>query len=93
MCESRNPVKVLIMRMLNRDTNEPLYDVGIYLTKEEVYTFLSQWEYLIKHPESHHFHFSVFTDSRGKEITGTVYSEDNMDTFDARSKKLILEDK
>ncbi|HEX2788700.1 MAG TPA: hypothetical protein VHP32_12450 [Ignavibacteria bacterium] len=83
------------MRILNRDTDEAIKDVGIYLTKEEVESLINYLQHLLEHPEYHHFHCRAIDEGNTgyKEITGTIYSEDNMHTFDPRSRKLILEDR
>jgi len=56
------------------------------MTKEEMLELSGYLEGLATNPIGHHFHF----DTDGKEITGAIYTDSNIDEFDERSRELIL---
>lgn len=83
------------MRIHHYDTDQTFDTITLFLTEEEAENLINYLQNLLDHPENHHFHCrgSEIGKSNFKEITGAIYSEKNINTFDARSKKLILEDK
>lgn len=76
------------MRILNLDTNEKINQASIYLTNAEAKELKDSLNNLLKN-NSHHEHIS--DDSYQTEITVCVYEEDNLEEFDTRSRKLILD--
>ena len=79
------------MRIHDMESDKSIDLVGIYLTIDEAKRLRDGLEILIKDPEQHHDHI---TDSDyKKELILAVYTENNMDSFDSRSRRLILEDK
>ncbi|MFC2093369.1 hypothetical protein ACFLSV_05660 [Bacteroidota bacterium] len=83
------------MRILQRDTNQVFDNIEIFLTLEEADNLRAHVEGLIDQPEYGHIH--VLGDEINgvvmKELTVAVYTKDNLNEFDDKSKKLILEDK
>lgn len=83
------------MRILQRETNKALDTIEIFLTLDEAKKLSGILKHMVEHPESGHSHLeadlvgNVFQ----KELTVAIYTDNNLDEFDERSKKLILEDK
>jgi hypothetical protein len=78
------------MRILNSDTNTALQAVVLYLELNELQEVLGLLEGLAQNPSEQHVHLS---DAKfQKEITIAVYTASNLDTFDERSRRLIVED-
>ena len=77
------------MRLLDVDTGKPLRDVCVYLTPLEARQMLGYLKGLVNGRVEHHAH--VNDDSYEREVTIAVYTERNLDQFDERSRKLILE--
>jgi hypothetical protein len=76
------------MRILNLDTNEKINQATIYLTNSEAKELKDSLENLLEN-NSHHEHIS--DNSFQTEITVCIYEKDNIGKFDARSRKLILD--
>jgi hypothetical protein len=76
------------MRILNLDTNEKINQATIYLTNYEAKELKDSLENLLEN-NSHHEHIS--DNSFQTEITVCIYEKDNIGKFDARSRKLILD--
>ena len=79
------------MRILDTDHDVALREVCLYLTRAEAVELLGFLEQLLEQPALHHCH--VYDESYAKEITVTIYDDTNLEGFDERSRKLILEDK
>jgi hypothetical protein len=77
------------MRILNLDTNEKINQATIYLTNSEAKELKDSLDNLLKN-NSHHEHIS--DDSYQTEITVCIYEKNNLEEFDIRSRKLILDD-
>ena len=78
------------MRILDQESDKKLDNIIIFFTKEEAIQLKSYLNQLLDKPELHHSHLS--SADYQKEITVCVYREDNISSFDDRSKKLILHD-
>ncbi|MBP7074896.1 MAG: hypothetical protein KBA81_05870 [Rhabdochlamydiaceae bacterium] len=78
------------MRILNDESNEKLDNVSIFLTREEAIQFRGYLNQLLENPKLHHSHLS--SSDYKKEITICIYEEDNITSFNERSRKLILND-
>ncbi|HBC71753.1 MAG TPA: hypothetical protein DEA62_05180 [Coxiellaceae bacterium] len=78
------------MRLLDTETNNIVNSIGIYLTKDEAKQMLSFLQSLVDGTAGNHVH--VNDDSYAHEITLAIYSNENLDQFDERSRKLISED-
>jgi hypothetical protein len=78
------------MRILNTDEDKVLSSVCIYLTPSELREMKGYIDDLVNEETSHHIHLN--DDSYEHEITLAIYTNDNLDQFDERSKKLILKD-
>ena len=77
------------MRILNSELNTPIDNVGIYLTRDEAKQLRDYLEQLLEEPELHHIH--VNDENYEYEITVSVYDQNNLESFDERSRKLIQE--
>ena len=65
----------------------------LYLTPDEAQEIKDSLEIIINNNEKHHHEHIPDRDSDFKrEITICIYKEDNLSSFDERSKKLILND-
>jgi hypothetical protein len=81
------------MRIYDIDSDKKINEVILYLTSDEAREMKDALELIINdHKKHHHEHIPDREDGFKREITVCVYSKDNLDTFDERSKKLILND-
>jgi hypothetical protein len=79
------------MRILDKTTDKSANNICLYLTLDEANQLRDFLSELIEDPNQHHTHVEDF-DSE-KELTVAVYTESNLHQFDARSRRLIAEDK
>ena len=77
------------MRILDGDYTRILDSVYIYLTPSEAREMADGLRMLIGKPSERHFH--VNDDSFEREVIVSIYTQDNFDGFDERSKRLISE--
>ncbi|MCL2150175.1 MAG: hypothetical protein FWH51_04735 [Dehalococcoidia bacterium] len=80
------------MRLLNGNSEDRLENVIIYLKKNEVVFLIGALENLLNAEEKGMGHYHVNDSDYTHEITVAMYDENNLDRFDQRSQKLILED-
>ncbi|MEW6609827.1 MAG: hypothetical protein AB1414_20685 [bacterium] len=78
------------MRILDLENDKTLQEIGIYLTPGEVKQMIGYLEDMLKDPKVHHAHIN--DDEYQREITISIYCKENMNQFDERSKKIILEE-
>ena len=78
------------MRILDESADKKLDRVMIYFTKEEASEMKDSLELLLSNKTAH---YHINDESFEKEITISLYSKEDLSHFDARSKKLIEEDK
>lgn len=78
------------MRILSDDDDRPLRSVTLYLRHDEMSELRDFLEHLLADPSLHHIH--VNDEAFVKEVTVAILTDSNLDAFDERSKKLILED-
>jgi hypothetical protein len=78
------------MRIYNVDTNKKSNRVTLYLTHDEAKEMKDALEALLKDGKKHHEH--IPDKDFNKEITVCIYREDDLSSFDERSKKLIRYD-
>lgn len=78
------------MRIYNEDTDKKVNKITLYLTPDEASEMKDSLEVLLKNDKHHHEH--IPDREFKKEITVCIYREDNLSTFDERSKKIILYD-
>lgn len=81
-----------VMRIYNLDTNQKANKVILYLTPEEAQEMKDSLELIIADKKHQHEHISERENGFKREITVCIYRDDNLSTFDERSKKLILND-
>jgi hypothetical protein len=82
------------MRIYNEDTDKKVNKVILYLTPDEAQELKDSLELIINNNEKHnHEHVADREDDFKREITVCIYREDNLSSFDERSRKLILNDK
>jgi len=79
------------MRILNNENEGPLKDITLFLTKEEATELKDDLEKLIKNIGNNE-HVHINDKEYVRELTVTLYNPNNLNHFDERSKKLILED-
>ncbi len=77
------------MRLLNNGTDASLKNITIYLTKSEARQMIGYLEQIIDEPNQH---FHLDDEMFEHEVTLVVYQENNLASFDARSKRLIDKD-
>jgi len=78
------------VRFLDGETNRRLSTLYLYLTPGEAEELIFYLQQLVADSNDHHVHFE---DNEYKhELTVTIYREDNIHTYDERSRKLILDD-
>lgn len=81
------------MRIYNIDSDKKINKVILYLTDEEAQEMKDSLELLINNNAKHHHeHIPDRSDDFKREITVCIYKEDNLSSFDERSRKLILND-
>lgn len=76
------------MRLLDQDTSNELLDVAVYLTPSEVQQMVAALTNLLNNPAEHHVHLN--DDSYSREITISIYTDQNLNQFDERSRRLIV---
>ena len=79
------------MRILDVDSDRAISNVCIYLTPSEATEMLGNLERLIGSPVTHHVHLN--DQDYEREVTVAVYTGDNLNEFDERSRRLITEGK
>ncbi len=79
------------MRILDLDSNRKLHNIILYLTMSEAMELRSKMDSIIERPGADN-HEHIPSEDYQKEITICIYDEKNLEGFDERSKKLILED-
>lgn len=82
------------MRILDDSSGRALKSVTIYLTPAEAVALAGYCEQLAEDPVKwHHSHLDEYAAERRedafREITIAVYVDENLDQFDARSRRLI----
>ena len=75
------------MKIYNPDSKRTLDNVTLYLTPEEAADLGFSATDLSEHPEKHHHHINNSTFQ--KEITVSVYTDENINSFDEESKRII----
>ena len=78
------------MRIYDLDADSKVNNIIIYLTPDEAKEMRSSLELIMNNKKHHHEHISDADFKR--EITVCIYREDDLLSFDERSKKLILDD-
>ena len=79
------------MRIYDSDLDKTINNVVLYLTPDEAQELKDSLELLINN-KHHHEHIPDRENNFKREITVCIYREDNLSSFDERSKKLILND-
>ena len=83
--------KATIMRLLDRDHDQSFNNLGLYLTPSEALQKIGYLKGLLDDPDANH---SYLNDSEYKhEVTLTIYTDSNIQHYDERSKRLLLENK
>ncbi|HEY5235289.1 MAG TPA: hypothetical protein VIJ14_03850 [Rhabdochlamydiaceae bacterium] len=81
------------MRIYNVDSDQKVNKIVLYLTPDEAQEMKDSLELIINSNEKHHHeHVSDRESGYKREVTVCIYKEDNLSTFDERSRKLILSD-
>ncbi|MBS0620999.1 MAG: hypothetical protein JSS61_06035 [Verrucomicrobia bacterium] len=79
------------MRIYNLDADQKIENVIIYLTPDEALEMKTSLDLMINDSNKHH-HEHVLDSEYKREITVCIYKDDNLSSFDERSKRLILND-
>ena len=81
------------MRILNLDLDKKINKIILYLTPSEAQEMKDSLESLISNNKKHHHeHIPDRENDYKREITICIYRDENLASFDERSKKLILKD-
>jgi hypothetical protein len=78
------------MRILDIETDKALSNICLYLTPAEAKDMMGRLKHLLENKIDH---AHVDDDSYQHEVTMTIYNKENLQGYNERSKKLILEDK
>jgi hypothetical protein len=78
------------LRILDDELSKKLDNVTIFLTEEEAIQLRGYLNQLLENPKHHHAHLS--SADYQKEITIAIYREDNLSSFNERSRRLIQSD-
>lgn len=82
------------MKIYSYDIDKSFDEIFIYLTPNEIKELIGHLEHLVQHPQNHHFHLCEINLNRvEREITFSIYTNDNINEFDERSRKLLIEGK
>jgi hypothetical protein len=77
------------MRILDNETGSALDAVTIYFTRQEAEEAIQSLARLMATSAEHHVHLNDAEYQR--EVTISIYSQDNLHEFDERSRRLIQE--
>lgn len=77
------------MRFVNSSTRERLREVTVLLKREEAQQLLVSLQDLLEGSAGHHVHVS--DGEFRQELTLSLYSSQNLDSFDPASRRIILE--
>lgn len=80
------------MRIYDQSGDKALHEVILFLTMPEAKELLDALEQMVEDPSKHH-HEHIDDREYAHEITVAIYDEGNLRGFDARSIRLIREDK
>ena len=81
------------MRLFDERNDQALEEFTLYLERQEAEQLVSYIEQLLADPSIHHIHLS--SPDYQRELTVTIYdvnNADHLETFDVRSRRLILDD-
>lgn len=79
------------MRIYSLDSDTKINKVILYLTPDEAKELKGSLEAILSDSKKHH-HEHIPDNEYKREITVCIYKEDNLSSFDERSRKLILND-
>ena len=79
------------MRIYNLDSDVRVNKVILYLTPDEAQEMKYALEQMINDNKKYHHKHIIDSDYK-REVTVCIYREDNLSSFDERSRKLILND-
>ena len=77
------------MRILDEGSDKKLDRVMLYLTEEEAKEMKDSLEFLL-YKKHHHSHIN--SENFDKEITISIYKDSNLNSFNERSRNLIMKD-
>lgn len=83
------------MRIIDKETDESIKEVYLFFTQKEGLELSHEFKKLLESPDEYILNVKG-EDLNGemtKEINIRIYNEKNINTFDQRIKKLILENK
>lgn len=80
----------IILRILDDESDKKANKITLYLTPDEAQEMKDSLEVLLENKKHHYEHIPDYDFK--KEITICIYREDDLSSFDERSKKLILHD-
>ncbi|MBI2743648.1 MAG: hypothetical protein HYX48_07000 [Chlamydiales bacterium] len=78
------------MRIYDLNSEKKFDKVTLYLTPEEARELKDSLELLLNNKAHHHEHIPDRESDFKREITVCIYTEDNLSSFDERSRRLIL---
>lgn len=77
------------MRIFDKKNNQTTSDLILFLTENEAQELISSLQQMIDDKKTHHAHIN--DESLEHELTVTLYDE-NIESFDERSKEVITKD-
>lgn len=78
------------MRLLNQDDDKLLHRVLILLTQPEALELRDSLDSLLENSVERHEHIS--SEDYRKELTVCIYDPNNLESFDDRSRRVIVND-
>lgn len=78
------------MRLLSQDDDKPLHRILVFLTKTEALELRDSVDVLLKDSTARHEHIS--SEDYRKELTVCIYDPNNLESFDDRSRRVIVND-
>lgn len=78
------------MHILDQNSDKSLINITLYLTHSEAIELRDSLNDLLENPLNNHAHIS--NESYQKEITVCIYDKNNLEGFNKRSLRLIMED-
>ena len=78
------------MRILDEISDTSLEKIILYLTDSEALELRDSLNDILKKPTNNHAHIN--NQNYSKEITVCIYDKNRLDSFNERSKKLIMND-
>jgi hypothetical protein len=80
------------MRILDNKTEQSIKNISLFLTKAEASELRDTLDALLNNSDKDGYHLHLNDDDYLREVTFSIYSEKNINTFNARIQRLLKED-